>query len=848
MATEYTVKKGDTLSEIAVRYGTTVAKLAELNDIDNVDLIFIGQKLKINGDPVKKKTNKTSKPTIKHFGMQSNSDRTVFATWTWDKDHTENYKVMWYYNTGDKVWFVGSDGTSDHKQSTYSAPINAKSVKVKVKAISKTRTVNGKETSYWTGGWSSEKKYTFDDKTPEKPSAPSVEIDKYKLTAEISNLDTKADRVQFQIVKDNNSTPFKTGYANVKTRNASYSCTVDAGSEYKVRCRSYGGTKASGWSDYSENIETIPSAPDGFTKCKANSHKSIYLEWKAVKTAKTYEIEYAAKKEYFDNAANTSTQTTEFTHYEIFFDGSDGIGTEYFFRVRAINDKGESPWSELSSTSIGKPPAAPTTWSSTTTVTTGEPLTLYWMHNSEDGSTQTYADLELTVNGEDVEWSEIPKGTTTKILFVSGISIPLTVEIATDEDDNDKTSTCVVDTNVFIEGTKFQWRVKTAGITTTCGEWSIHRTVDVYAPPTLELRMTDTFGGEIEELTGFPFDVYALPGPRTQAPIGYHLTITANDTYEAVDQIGNVKMVSAGDRVYSKYFDAKIVNANVDPNDVRPTLETSLSASDVDLENNVSYTLTCTVSMNSGLTAEESIEFTVAWADLEYEPNAEISIDEDTLVAHIAPYCEDEVAGVTLSVYRREFDGTFTEIATGIENGSYTFVTDPHPALDYARYRIVAIQEATGAVSYYDLPGYPIGEKAAIIQWDETWSNFDTTEEDEQEEPAWAGSMLKLPYNIDVSDNRNVDVALVEYIGRAHPISYYGTQLGESSSWSMEIPKTDKETLYALRRLSIWKGDVYVREPSGSGYWANISVSFSQRHCEVTIPVTLAITRVEGGM
>jgi hypothetical protein len=238
----------------------------------------------------------------------------------------------------------------------------------------------------------------------------------------------------------------------------------------------------------------------------------------------------------------------------------------------------------------------------------------------------------------------------------------------------------------------------------------------------------------------------------------------------------------------------------------------------------------------------------VSWADLEYEPNAEISIDEDTLAAHICPYCEDNLDGITLSVYRREFDGTFTEIATGIENGSYTFVTDPHPALDYARYRVVAIAESTGVVSYYDLPGYPIGEKTAVIQWDEEWSSFDSSESDEQEEPAWSGSMLKLPYNIDVSDSRSVDVALVRYIGRAHPISYYGTQIGETSNWSMVIPKTDKETLYALRRLSIHKGDVYVREPSGSGYWASISVSFSQKHRETTIPVSLSITRVEGGM
>ena len=63
----------------------------------------------------------------------------------------------------------------------------------------------------------------------------------------------------------------------------------------------------------------------------------------------------------------------------------------------------------------------------------------------------------------------------------------------------------------------------------------------------------------------------------------------------------------------------------------------------------------------------------------------------------------------------------------------------------------------------------------------------------------------------------------------------------------MDIPKNDEDALYALRRLAIWPGDVYVREPSGSGYWANISVAFSQTHLEMIIPVTLDITRVEGG-
>ena len=63
-----------------------------------------------------------------------------------------------------------------------------------------------------------------------------------------------------------------------------------------------------------------------------------------------------------------------------------------------------------------------------------------------------------------------------------------------------------------------------------------------------------------------------------------------------------------------------------------------------------------------------------------------------------------------------------------------------------------------------------------------------------------------------------------------------------------EIPKEDKETLYGIRRLSIYTGDVYVREPSGLGYWANIEVSYNVKYNSLIVPVTFNIKRVEGGM
>lgn len=47
-AITYTIQRGDTLSAIARKYGTTVSKLVKDNGIKNPNLIYPGQKLTIN--------------------------------------------------------------------------------------------------------------------------------------------------------------------------------------------------------------------------------------------------------------------------------------------------------------------------------------------------------------------------------------------------------------------------------------------------------------------------------------------------------------------------------------------------------------------------------------------------------------------------------------------------------------------------------------------------------------------------------------------------------------------------------------------------------------------------------
>ena len=890
----YKVVRGDTLSGIAARYNTTVSYLAKLNNITNVNLIYVGQVLKIKEKVVVKPDGSTSKPsepaptkkkntspaktqaTITAFGLQSNTDRTIFATWKWDQSNTKEYLVRWYYGTGDGVAFIGEEKTETFKQSIYTAPANATRVTFYVKPISNTKTVNKKEVAYWTATWSTEKAYSFSSEPPETPPNPEVTIKDYTLTAKCYGVKSDAKEIEFQIVQ-NDSKVIKTGTTKPTTSVVSFSCAITSGNEYKVRCRAKNGKQYSEWTEYSNNVQTKPNAPSGINTCRAISETAIQIMWNKVNAAESYDIEYSTKKEYL-GSSNSTTILNNITGVSYIITGLTS-GETYFLRLRAVNPQGESGWTSAVSTVLGKPPAAPTTWSSTSTAVVGETVRLYWVHNSEDGSNETKAHIWYKIND---------KGT----------------DFELDDPDVDDNENRYWDLNTagITEGAIVTWSIQTAGITGEYGDWSTERTIEVYAPPTLTLELTDaaTNGNQLKTIKQFPFYIIANAGPSTQTPIGYHFTITAYDSYDTIDEMGNVKTIIEGQEIYSEFYDS-------DDDMIR----LRMTPGALDLENNCEYIVSCVVTMDTGLTVEESVAFNVAWEDVRYYPTAEIIFDEETLCTHIRPYCEDYlfafyavqwdaqgryywttsnelspmegtsiedeltiegnlifvdnsgkgitftvvekdetelIEGITLSVYRREYDGRFVEIGSGINNTDNTYVTDPHPSLDFARYRIVAVDDATGAISYTDIPGYPIGVRSIIIQWDETWSDFQTTSESQISEPVWSGSMLKLPYNIDVSDSNSLDVSLVEYVGRSHPVSYYGTQLGIKSTWNVEIIKSDKDTLYGLRRLAIYMGDVYVREPSGTGYWANISVSFGQKHREMTIPVTLNITRVEGGV
>lgn len=883
----YVVKANDTLTSIAEAYGTTVNALVELNHIQNPNLIYVGQTLIISGAAEPVATNGKT-VTITAFGRLVNETRKMFVTWEWSQADTDHYEVIWQCHYPDVDEWLENGGKTENidiKESVFEVPSDADAVRVKITPVAKTTTVNGKEVAKWTGVSTSYERLTYylNNEPPTKPSAaPTVSIEGDQLTAKITGIDgIGATGIEFEVVKDNKTVAYK-ATATIITDQASWKWTVERGYSYKVRCRGYVNSLYGEWSEYSNEVYSLPLIPS-ITDITVLSKASIMLTFQRVKNAKAYKVQYISNtdvknsgmtpEEYFESGGAQIYSPSDYTDNSKEETGTikwginlDTTGDKFYIRMCATNNTTSSTnyeWSSISIFSVGTVPTAPTTWSIVSSALIGDELKLYWVHNSEDGSTQTGAQIQLKFNdennaylfiiGEEANTSTgwIPSDPDHKINYVRRND---------PENNTDKTYVCSINTynTKFNGGAKVQWRVRTSGVSENTeesdeiyayGDWSVWRTFNVYVEASMILSLEDSNGvslpndgSQYQKLTSFPLCIRANISEATnQKPISYYVTVTANQNgeYESVDNTGNTKLIVKGTVVYSKYFDSNSAEMS------NKELYVSLLANHINLSNNINYLVTCTASMDSGLRVEQTAEFQVSWEEESFTPFATISVDEESLAAYIHPFIQTE-ENVILSVYRREFDGSFTEIESNLPGVDTPYITDPHPSLDYARYRIIAKSVSTGAISFNDIPGYPVNEGCVVIQWDEEWRNFNDAEGVLVEQP-WTGSMLKLPYNIAVSESNNPDVTLVEYIGREQPVSYYGTQLRNSLSISVDIDKKDKETLHALRRLQAWMGDVYIREPSGIGYWANVRVSLSTRYNSLVIPVTLNISRVEGG-
>lgn len=866
---KYHVARGDCLWNIALDYMGNGRRYPEIKTANGLtsNVIYVGNVFIIPGvtpgyggssSPSPTPTPSTnSKPNIVWFSLRADTQREMELIF---EHSATKFKIRW------EMWDLNGHLWTEEEEITFASDVQ-KAVtheyedsndrfkcRVRVKAVDN----NDKDLSGW-----AEKTYDFRENPPQPPEITRTEIDNNdNLIVEFENVPENVgiEGIEIAVYQDN-TLKYDTFIiqVNEETRFASHISKIDSGHYYRVKARSIrytlpDGTKKEdgirgGWTDYTSNLQSSPTPPTEIlvlaTKKIVEQGSVSYgveAEWTPVAVAKTYTIQWTTNPEYFDNnPGEVQSQDTQEGQGAKILLTNISTGYEYYFRVRSNNDKGSSiGWTPIKSLRLGSKPAAPTTWSNTNTNILGDDLNLYWTHNSTDGSLETYARLYLNLIDSQSHSFEM----TLVIENTSSEENPNEINVFTLNAEDPRFS-------AYLDGnSKIKWKVQTAGVSSEYSDWSVEREVNVYTRPTLEMDILNKYDEPISDIFEFPFSISLLSRPSTQLPISYYIEVVSNDSYQTVDKVGIVKTVNVGDVIYRRF---------VDPNIEAWSIRAYLTPGDIDLQSGFEYTINASVTMDSGLVATAESVFNTEFETSTYDVFADIVVDKETLQASIKPYANEWyyennephtrlAQNCLLSVYRREYDGSFTEIGTNIQNGENIHVTDPHPSLDYARYRVVVRSEDNGTISFADIEGIKVDEPSVVIQWAEEWSKFETETNENPIEPAWSGSMIKIPYNVDVTEQTQPDVTLIDYVGRKNPVSYYGTKIGETAQWSVTIPKEDKDTIYALRRLSKWMGNVYVREPSGIGYWANIVVSFGLKHKEVTIPISFSITRVEGGI
>jgi len=822
----------------------------------------------------------------------------LLAKFSWNSSNnskTDQLKAHWWYTRPDGQEMGYEEQTIDvgaAKVFTYSYPEEAISVRVTVAPVPK-QDNNGKDLYQYE--WVSASFNIQNAAIPTIPDVPSVTINADgTATYTLTNINSDTDYVNFQTFHSNTTKCSSEIVAVSTTRSCSFTLTLIPGREYKVRARA---RKKSGvWSDYSEFSDAFYSVPKAVALKKVQAYAdqetvnptTIYVEWSASDGVppEKYRVEYATSQQYFDDNATdyiSSQETDNNTNLYLFLRSGLETGKRYFVRVAAVNSTGISAYSSVMSIVLGSKPAAPTAWSSRTAMQVGESIHLYWVHNATDGSSQTRASVYLALTFKDGTSisGTLPLENTTDLEHIDDTS-DLTINTATGEytwfgvtkkfSSVDSTSGIKQFTAAnFAKGGKLRWFLATWGVVSSGtdyrSDFSVAGTIEIYGKITFSFSTSnlDAYGEEdMYEIVRFPIDLTMITTVTdSQKPISYNITVTNDMPYTTIDYLGREQYVPKDSIVYSAFIDKSGTIETQTSSRTVYSLTKNITATDADFQNNIRYIITMNVIMSSSNEVSKTIGVWVHLDDDEYSIGADFTGDPEVLTMSIRPWAYDTSdtapSDVVMAVYRRNYDSTFTLIGENIPNDEAHSVVDPHPALNNASYRLVAKSLLSGSMTYTDFylseifdtngDDVNLGDKSIVIQWDENWVDYYESDSEgmRSEDYPYAGSILKLPFNIDISSSNSPDVTLVEYVGRQHPVSYYGTQLGETTSWSTDVVKSDTETLAKIRALMNYMGDVYVREPSGIGFWANIKLSYNLNHLDMVIPVSIDITRVEGG-
>lgn len=743
--------------------------------------------------------------------------------------YMSGYDVQWEYTTqaSDGAWIYGGT-VAVPVQAASAVSINAPADALRIRARVKPRATTYKTWSYtsskgsngaYSYSWTSKVKpyyaagvgywgaHSFAKDTP---SAPTVAAEgneagtKAYVTATATDADTAVLRIRTR----------KNGLVQSATSKAAggrLTVTMETGGRYEFSARAETSAGvASAWSGWTDPVWAAVGAP-GIESAKSIGAGTASVKCTSVSNAALYRVRYAKTKELIKAglyAERTSTTRT------VGLDGLD-VGERYWLQARCENRGGAaSSWSGYESVVTGTAPEYPTTYAPVYSTTVDQPLTVSWTHNSTDGSDQTDAEIRWWARG--LESDDQTDGT------IDGLGTANSYTFDFSGRDN----------------VRLEFSVRTKGAYDAWSALSPRKLVKFYPVPGVSLD-TPT---RLETLPA-RLSCTVQPGIHTTKAISYVFRLVADSSYAFATASGE-EVVNAGETIWTKTVKTASTSASVE-----------LKAGEVMLANGERYHAEVDVTLSNGIARTgQGPAIEVAFSYELPEPDAFTAEANDRAMV-IRPVCRTAAqvdpatgevlswddASVWLDVFRVDADGGVTLVAADVMNDSN--VHDPHPTFNSQHYVIVATSKVNGTQSFADVYDEAVECGSVVIQWDESWSDGASMSGYKDDE--YTGGILELPYNLKLGESYAPDRVLVEYDGRSHPVLYTGTQKGETSSVSFDVPVDETDMLDGLRRLAVYEGPCYVRTPTGLGYWAKADVTLSLSYANAAHSATIQLARVD---
>lgn len=563
----------------------------------------------------------------------------------------------------------------------------------------------------------------------------------------------------------------------------------------------------------------VPNAPGNVAVTATNTPGNVRVTWNwNWQDADTAEISWSDDKDAWESTSQPQTYEINNLHAASWIIAGLETGVKWYVRVRLKSGSGENvtagPWSEITAQStidLASAPSIPVLFLSAGTITPDGQVTASWGYSTTDGTAQAYAEIcTATINSGGITYGDIIAHTETA------------QHITLDAEDLG-----------WQAGETYNLCVRvTSASGKTSDAWSDPVPVIVAEPLTCEITSTslETVTVPDDEDEGTTREITAL----TEMP----LTVTVEGagaggtTILAIERAESYYMDRPDDSEFNG-FEGETVYL------FSQTGEDTITVNVADLigpvDDGALYRLVATVQDGLGQSAQDTIDFEVAWSHQAITPEAQVEINYEDAIAIITPQAPTGVAeDDVVDIYRLSVDKP--ELI--VEGGSFgTAYVDPYPTIgEYGGHRVVT-RTANGDYITEDMqPAWlDLQEDAGdIYNSPDSIINFN-------------GIQINVQYNAELSTSFEKEFEETKYLGGSVQGDWNLAVSRSSTIKAVAATQYDADAIENLRALAEYSGICHVRSKDGSSYAADVQISddISYDSAGKILNFTMSITRVD---